>query len=167
MVSQMSDIFVLLLSPGGGDELQGVKRGIMEIADLIVVNKADGDLLPAAKRTQADYISALGLFKTRGEDCEGFPKVSLVSSTLGVGVDSVLKDIEKLTNWRKDNGYWHEKRKAQAVYWFKDEVQNSITSKFFDKPGIKAELETLSEKVSRNELSPDLAARQLIDQFWK
>ena len=167
MVSQMSDIFVLLLSPGGGDELQGVKRGIMEIADLIVVNKADGDLLPAAKRTQADYISALGLFKTRGEDCEGFPKVSLVSSTLGVGVDSVLKDIEKLTNWRKDNGYWHEKRKAQAVYWFKDEVQNSITSKFFDKPGIKAELETLSEKVSRNELSPDLAARRLIDQFWK
>ena len=89
MVSQMSDIFVLLLSPGGGDELQGVKRGIMEIADLIVVNKADGDLLSAAKRTQTDYSSALGLLKVREEDMEGFPKVSLVSSISGEGLDTV------------------------------------------------------------------------------
>lgn len=167
MVSQMSDIFVLLLSPGGGDELQGVKRGIMEIADLIVVNKADGDLLSAAKRTQSDYSSALSLLKVRKKDLEGFPKVSLVSSISGEGVDNVWKNIEALTNWRKDNGFWEDNRKSQAVRWFKDEVQNKVINKIFNESGVNAELEKLSEKVSRNELSPDIAAQHFISKFWK
>lgn len=167
MVSQMSDIFVLLLSPGGGDELQGVKRGIMEIADLIVVNKADGDLLSAAKRTQTDYSSALGLLKVREEDMEGFPKVSLVSSISGEGLDTVWKDIKALTNWRKDNGFWENNRKSQAVHWFKDQVQNGVINKIFSESAVNVELEKLSEKVSRNELSPDLAAQQFISKFLK
>ncbi|MGR3344149.1 MAG: methylmalonyl Co-A mutase-associated GTPase MeaB, partial [Paracoccaceae bacterium] len=78
MVAEMSDLFVLLLAPAGGDELQGVKRGIMEIADLILVNKADGDLKAAAMRTCADYTGALRLLRHREYDPPGFPKAMLV-----------------------------------------------------------------------------------------
>jgi LAO/AO transport system kinase len=83
MVAQMCDVFVLLLAPAGGDELQGVKRGIMEMADLILVNKADGDLKPAATRTVADYAGALRLLRKRPQDPEGFPKALPVSAMTG------------------------------------------------------------------------------------
>lgn len=74
VVAEMSDLFLLLLAPAGGDELQGVKRGIMEMADLILVNKADGDLRPTATRTCADYAGALRLLRKRPQDPQGFPK---------------------------------------------------------------------------------------------
>ena len=80
VVAEMSDIFVLLLAPAGGDELQGVKRGIMEMADMILVNKADGDLKSAATRTCADYAGALRLLRKRAQDPEGYPKAMTVSA---------------------------------------------------------------------------------------
>ena len=80
VVAQMADLFLLLLAPAGGDELQGVKRGIMEMADIILVNKADGDLKLAATRTCADYSSALRLLRKRPQDPEKFPKVKMVSA---------------------------------------------------------------------------------------
>ena len=80
MVADMCDLFLLLLAPAGGDELQGVKRGIMEMADLILVNKADGDLKPAALRTMADYAGALHLLRKRPQDPAGFPKAMTVSA---------------------------------------------------------------------------------------
>ncbi|MFT6272439.1 MAG: LAO/AO transport system kinase, partial [Dinoroseobacter sp.] len=80
LVAQMSDLFILLMAPAGGDELQGVKRGIMESADMILVNKADGDLKPAAMRTCADYAGALRLLRKRMEDPDGFPKAMTVSA---------------------------------------------------------------------------------------
>ena len=84
VVAQISDIFVLLLAPAGGDELQGVKRGIMEMADLILVNKADGDLLAAAQRTRSDYAGALHLLRPRPQDPPDFPKATLVSARTGM-----------------------------------------------------------------------------------
>ncbi|MEK6215647.1 MAG: methylmalonyl Co-A mutase-associated GTPase MeaB, partial [Boseongicola sp.] len=80
MVADMTDIFLLLLAPAGGDELQGVKRGIMEIADIILVNKADGDLKAQATRTCADYSGALQLMRKRAQDPDGFPKAMTISS---------------------------------------------------------------------------------------
>ena len=86
MVAEMADLFVLLLAPAGGDELQGVKRGIMEMADLILINKADGDLKSAATRTCADYAGALRLLRKRSQDPEDFPKALTVSALEGVGL---------------------------------------------------------------------------------
>ena len=86
LVADMTDLFILLLAPAGGDELQGVKRGIMEIADLVLVNKADGELLTTARRTVSDYAGALRLLRKRPQDPEGFPKALAVSAYTGDGL---------------------------------------------------------------------------------
>ena len=93
IVAEMSDLFVLLLAPGGGDELQGVKRGIMEIADLILVNKADGDLKATATRTVADYAGALRLMRKREGDPEDFPKAMAISSLEDAGLDAAWGEM--------------------------------------------------------------------------
>lgn len=96
MVAEMCDLFVLLLAPAGGDELQGVKRGIMEIADLILVNKADGDLRATATRTVADYAGALRLLRKRPQDPEGFPKALAVSAVEGAGIETAWAEMQNL-----------------------------------------------------------------------
>ncbi|MDW4499126.1 methylmalonyl Co-A mutase-associated GTPase MeaB [Sulfitobacter sp. D35] len=126
VVSEMADIFVLLLAPAGGDELQGVKRGIMEIADLIVVNKADGDLRAAAKRTCADYAGALRLLRKRPQDPEGFPKAMTVSALEDDGLREVWDTIGTLVDWRRENGHWDKTRTGQARFWFEQEVRRSL-----------------------------------------
>ena len=101
VVAEMSDVFMLLLAPAGGDELQGVKRGIMEMADIIVINKADGDLKPAASRTCADYAGALRLLRKRPQDPKGFPKAMMVSALEENGLDEAWAEVEALTEWRR------------------------------------------------------------------
>jgi LAO/AO transport system ATPase len=96
MVAQMCDLFVLLLAPAGGDELQGVKRGIMEMADLILVNKADGDLKATATRTVADYAGALRLLRKRPQDAEGFPKALPVSAVTEFGLAEAWAEMRAL-----------------------------------------------------------------------
>ena len=117
LVSDMTDLFVLLMAPAGGDELQGVKRGIMEIADLILVNKADGDLLPAARRTCADYSGALRLMRRRAEDPHGFPKALLVSAVEATGLEEAWADMQALVAWRRTEGYFAARRARQALGW--------------------------------------------------
>jgi LAO/AO transport system kinase len=102
MVADMTDVFVLLLAPGGGDELQGVKRGIMERADLILINKADGALKSAAERTRADYAGALRLLRRRGEEPDGYPMARCVSALTGEGLEAAWEAIETLDGWRRE-----------------------------------------------------------------
>ena len=97
VVAEMSDLFLLLLAPAGGDELQGVKRGIMEMADLILVNKADGDLKATAMRTCADYAGALRLLRKRPQDPEGFPKAMTVSALEENGLETAWDEMTALT----------------------------------------------------------------------
>ena len=162
MVSEMTDLFLLLLAPAGGDELQGVKRGIMEIADLIIVNKADGELKAAAARTQSDYAGALHLLRRRAQDPKGFPKASLASSISSVGLDQIWKDIKHLSEWRKSNGWWKKCRKAQSVHWFKSETRNQLLSVLSDKPGVEEETEKFSKLVSEENISPEAAAERFV-----
>src|SRR6056300_680274 len=114
IVSQISDLFLLLLAPAGGDELQGVKRGIMEIAEIILVNKADGDLKAAATRTCADYAGALRLLRKRAQDPDGFPKAMTVSALHEDGVATAWAEMQALSDWRRDHGHWDTRRAAQA-----------------------------------------------------
>jgi len=104
LVAQMTDIFTLLLAPGGGDELQGVKRGIMEIADLILVNKADGEMKAQAGRTCADYAGALRLFRKRPGDPEDFPKALTVSAVTGDGIATAWDEMRALVAHRRPAG---------------------------------------------------------------
>jgi LAO/AO transport system kinase len=98
VVAEMSDLFILLLAPAGGDELQGVKRGIMEMADMILVNKADGDLKPAATRTCSDYSGALRLLRKRPQDPEGFPKAMMVSALEEEGLQTAWEEMTTLSD---------------------------------------------------------------------
>ena len=161
MVAAISDLFVLLLAPAGGDELQGVKRGIMEIADLILVNKADGDLKAQATRTCADYAGALRLLRHRAQDAPGFPRALCVSALTGAGLDSAWEAMQELANWRKTNGFWQENRQIQARSWFEEELRNGLLARL-EAPEIRKAKETLAGQVMAGGLSPVAAAQELL-----
>ncbi|MFY1706408.1 methylmalonyl Co-A mutase-associated GTPase MeaB [Tritonibacter scottomollicae] len=161
VVSELSDLFMLLLAPAGGDELQGVKRGIMEIADMILVNKADGDLKSTATRTCADYAGALRLLRKRPQDPEGFPKALTVSAVEATGLDTAWAEIQALAEWRRQSGHWDRNRAAQAQYWFAEEVRQALLARL-DTPWAKSRMTELSAEVAEGAQTPQAAARDLL-----
>ncbi len=163
MVAEMSDLFVLLLAPAGGDELQGVKRGIMEIADLILVNKADGDLKATATRTCADYAGALRLLRKRVYDPDGFPKALAVSAYEGTGMETAWQDMQTLAEWRKTHEHWANRRADQAKHWFEEEVRSGLLARLSEDADIRAKMQSLGSDVARGKTSPDAAARAMLD----
>ncbi|MBL8561037.1 MAG: methylmalonyl Co-A mutase-associated GTPase MeaB [Gemmobacter sp.] len=161
MVAEMCDLFLLLLAPAGGDELQGVKRGIMEMADLILVNKADGDLKPAALRTQADYAGALRLLRKRAQDPEGFPKAMAVSALEENGLAQAWAEMQALAAWRRAEGHWARARADQARHWFEEEVRHSLLARLTREP-LKGLMEALGREVGQGARTPDAAAAELL-----
>lgn len=164
VVAEMSDLFLLLLAPAGGDELQGVKRGIMEIADMILVNKADGDLKPAATRTCADYAGALRLLRKRPQDPEGFPKAMMVSALHESGLVDVWADIEALIEWRTAHGFWNKTRADQARYWFGQEVRQALLAQL-ETPQARQLLKSFGARVEKGEMPPSAAAEAFLAQL--
>ena len=161
MVAVLCDIFVLLMAPAGGDELQGVKRGIMEMADLILVNKADGDLKAAALRTCADYAGALHLMRKRAQDPSGFPSARTVSALENTGLDVAWRDIQTLADWRRAHGHWQTRRAEQARHWFEAEVRHGLLAALSREPasGLMA---ALGGAVAAGAKSPEAAAAELL-----
>ncbi|WP_371037501.1 MULTISPECIES: methylmalonyl Co-A mutase-associated GTPase MeaB [unclassified Rhodosalinus] len=165
VVAEMTDLFVLLLAPAGGDELQGVKRGIMEIADLILVNKADGELKAAATRTCADYAGALRLLRKRPQDPEGFPKALTVSAHEGTGLVAAWEEMQALARWRREAGHFDRRRAEQASEWFAAEVREGLLARLASEPGMRARMEEMTRKVRAGEATPEGAAARLLDEF--
>jgi LAO/AO transport system kinase len=161
VVAQMADLFLLLLAPAGGDELQGVKRGIMEMADVIVVNKADGDLKATATRTQADYAGALRLLRKRPQDPEGYPRALTVSALEQRGLPEVWETLKTLSDWRRDNGFWDLTRATQARYWFEDAVKTTLLAQL-NTPQARAALAALSDAVAAGHEEPAAAAAAFV-----
>lgn len=161
VVAEMSDLFILLLAPAGGDELQGVKRGIMEMADLILVNKADGDLKPAATRTCSDYAGALRLLRKRPQDPEGFPKAMMVSAQQETGLAEAWDQMMTLVDWRREAGHWDRRRAEQALYWFDQEVRQALLARL-ETPQARAAMAALSDRVAGGEISPAAAAEEML-----
>ncbi len=162
VVAQMADLFVLLLAPAGGDELQGVKRGIMEMADLILVNKADGALKEQALRTCADYAGALRLLRKREQDPDGFPKALTVSALEDTGLEAAWAEMQALADWRKDQGIWAATRKAQASYWFAEDVRQGLLRWLQDDADTKARMQAAEAQVRDGTLSPAAAAAAVL-----
>jgi LAO/AO transport system kinase len=162
VVAEMSDLFILLLAPAGGDELQGVKRGIMEMADIILVNKADGELKPAAMRTCADYAGALRLLRKRPQDPEGFPKAMTVSALREEGLKAAWEEMQALARWRRETGHFAARRAAQARHWFEEEVRHGLLARLERDPEMRARLAELGEKVAQGETSIAGAARDML-----
>lgn len=164
VVAEMSDLFVLLLAPAGGDELQGVKRGIMEMADLILVNKADGDLKPAATRTQADYAGALRLLRKRPQDPEGYPKAVCVSALQEDGLAQAWDDMRHLVDWRRETGHFEGRRAEQARYWFGQEVRHALLAQL-DTPRARARMDDLARAVAEGRMTPTVAATRMMEDL--
>ncbi|MCR9088439.1 MAG: methylmalonyl Co-A mutase-associated GTPase MeaB [Rhodobacteraceae bacterium] len=163
MVADMTDLFLLLMAPAGGDELQGVKRGIMEIADIILVNKADGDLKPAATRTCADYAGALRLLRKRPQDPDGFPKAMMVSAVEATGLETAWDEMQTLAAWRRDTGVFEARRADQARHWFEEEVRQGLLARLTGDAAARAELERLGRDVAQGHAAPSAAARDMLE----
>lgn len=166
VVAEMSDIFLLLLAPAGGDELQGVKRGIMEMADIILVNKADGDLKPTAMRTCADYAGALRLLRKRPQDPDGFPKAMTVSALQEDGLAQAWEEITTLVDWRKAESHWTRARAEQARFWFEQELRQALLSQL-EQGDAKTAVTQLGDAVASGEMSPATAAQEMLAQLDK
>lgn len=164
VVAQMSDVFVLLLAPAGGDELQGVKRGIMEMADMILINKADGDLKPAATRTCADYAGALRLLRKRPQDPDGFPKAMMVSALTDEGLVTAWNDMQLLSTWRRENGFFDSNRAAQARYWFEEEVRAGLLAQLHSGP-THWKMTALGNAVAAGNMNPARAAAEMLEDL--
>lgn len=162
VVAEISDVFCLLLAPAGGDELQGVKRGIMEAADLILVNKADGALEPAARRTMADYAGALRLLRARPQDPPGFPKALCVSAATGAGLEAAWAEIRALADWRRSEGHWQTRRAAQARHWFEEEVRQGLLALLRDDPAMRERMARLGKAVAAGTADPAAAAAEVV-----
>ncbi|WP_371169642.1 methylmalonyl Co-A mutase-associated GTPase MeaB [Aliiroseovarius sp. 2305UL8-7] len=164
MVAEMSDLFLLLLAPAGGDELQGVKRGIMEIADLILVNKADGDLKSTAIRTCADYSGALRLLRKRIYDPDGYPKAMTVSAVTQDGLIDAWAAMKELVDWRKAEGHWNKRRAQQARHWFEEDLRHGLLS-VLTQAGTRARINDLGDRVAAGEISATRAAEEVLAEL--
>lgn len=162
-VAQMTDMFMLLLLPGSGDDLQGIKRGITELADLILINKADGSLADAAKHTAADYQSALQFLQPR---TEGWTVLVKTCSTIeDRGIDEVWSTVQSYRNVVSKNNKLKERREQQAKCWFWDEVSDSLLSKLKQHPELTSCVAALEQEVVMHKTPPTVAARELVSKF--
>ncbi len=161
-VAEMVDLFLLLLAPGAGDELQGIKRGIVELADLVVVNKADGALAAVAGQVAADYRAAIGLLRPATPRWEA--RVLQVSALEGRGIDTLWRTVEA---YRAALGAeaLAARRAAQAKDWMWREVGETLMEEFRRAPGVAALAAELEGRVARGEITPGAAVRLLLAAF--
>lgn len=159
-VADMVDMFLLLLSPGGGDELQGIKRGIMELADLVVVNKADGDLKPAAKRAAAEYAAALHLMRPKSPNW--LPRVELASALKGEGLDKVWETITDFREVMTGSGELTARRAEQAKTWMWTELREGLLAKLGSHEEAGRLIPKLEKEVAAGTKTPTAAAQQLL-----
>lgn len=160
-VHSMVDFFLLIQIAGAGDELQGIKRGIMEMADGIVINKADGDNIDRARLAQAQYRSALHLFPTPPSGWT--PEVLTYSGYFETGVPEVWDMIDRYFAFVDKNGYFDERRRQQARYWMFETIDNELRRRFYDDPLRSGRIAQAERLVLSNRLSPFQAAWQLLN----
>lgn len=164
-VHSMVDFFLLLQITGAGDELQGIKRGIMEMADGIIINKAEGNNIERANLAQAQYINALHLFPAHESGWK--PQVLKCSAFQKAGIEEIWNMIEEYTQFTKRNGYFAHKRRSQTKYWMYETIDGKLKSNFYSNPIISAKLSQLEQQVMKDEVSSFIAAHKLLEEYFK
>ena len=164
-VAEMVDMFLLLLLPGSGDELQGLKRGIVELADLVIVNKADQDLADAASRVAAEYANALHLL--RPATPHWMSRVVTCSSLEGTGIEDIWQIVEEYRTVMTKQGALEARRSGQARSWMWREVDDSLLARFRAHPGVAARIAELEGQVETGALTPAAAAQALLAAFQR
>nr|WP_322625569.1 methylmalonyl Co-A mutase-associated GTPase MeaB [uncultured Flavobacterium sp.] len=164
-VHSMVDFFLLLQIAGAGDELQGIKRGIMEMADLIVINKADGDNIKRARLAKTEYNRALHLFPPKASGW--YPKVATCSALNGEGVSDVWEQLNEYFETTQVNGFFAQRRHEQNSYWLTETIDAQLKQDFYSRPEINILLEENKKLVEQNALSPFAAAQKLLEAYFK
>jgi LAO/AO transport system kinase len=162
-VHSMVDFFLLIQLAGTGDELQGIKRGIMEMADGIVINKADGDNIIRANLAAGHFRNALHLFPLA--DSGWTPKVLTYSGYYNLGIVEIWEMIDEYITFTKSSGYFEHKRNEQSRYWMYESIHSMLQNAFYHHPEMERLLPVMERKVLHNEISSFVAAKQLIDRF--
>jgi LAO/AO transport system kinase len=162
-IAESVDMLILIVPPGGGDELQGVKKGIMEVADMLIVNKADGNLLPAARSTAADYRGAMQFIRPRVEGWK--TPVLLTSAHTGEGVDKVWSKILEFQSLLINSGGLEKKRKSQSRYWMWKHLKNLIIQQTNEDPQLREFANEMENALDHGRITPRVAAAQLLDSL--
>jgi LAO/AO transport system kinase len=179
-LAECCDLFLLLLAPGGGDELQGSKKGIVEVADVLVVNKADGDLEKAARKTASEYRKAMGLLRkpvgwwgaSQGRECESSedstdskqpaaPPVLLVSAKTGLGIPELFNTILLYRNYAQTSGYLMEKRRKQNRYWMWKYLRERLLETTQQDKRVKRKAKEIEHDLDSGLIAPRNAAKEL------
>lgn len=160
-LAEMVDCLVLLLVPGAGDELQGIKRGIMELADLIVVNKADGDRIPLAKRARGDYRHALRMLPPSTPGWE--TPVEIASAAEGTGLNEVWEQVEAHRALLEESGLREERRRRQTERWLDSMIEEAVLAAVHQRDGVEAAIESARAGVDAEEITVPQATRKVIE----
>jgi len=162
-VHGMTDFFLLLMLSGAGDELQGIKKGIMEMADMLVINKADGDNIRQSEMAKLQYANALHIFPKSASGWE--PIVSTASAIKNIGISEVWERIEEFKALVVENGYFQKNRKEQQIEWMYNNIHEELKQLFYGSKEIKDQLKLLEDDIVSSKISPVKAAEKMIEAF--
>ena len=164
-VHGMTDFFLLLMLSGAGDELQGIKKGIMEMADMVVINKADGDNIKKSEIARRQYQNALHIFPQ--SDSGWSPVVTTASAIKNIGIDNVWEEIEKYKKLVDANGYFDKNRNQQQIQWMYNNINEELKQLFYGSKNIANHLSILEKDIISSKISPVKAAQLIIEEFKK
>ncbi|MDO9037089.1 MAG: methylmalonyl Co-A mutase-associated GTPase MeaB [Lutibacter sp.] len=162
-VHGMTDFFLLLMLAGAGDELQGIKKGIMEMADMVVINKADGDNIRKSQIARSQYQNALHIFPQ--SESGWSPVVSTASAIKNIGIDKVWEEISAYKKLVLENGYFHQNRNLQQVQWMYNNINEELKRLFYGSKDIANQLSMLEKEIISSKISPVKAAQKIIEVF--
>jgi LAO/AO transport system kinase len=163
-VHSMVDFFLLIMLAGAGDELQGIKRGIMEMADAIAINKADGSNIDKARIAQSEYRSALHLFPPSASGWEA--EVKTCSALHSIGVSEIWEMVQLYVGQTKANGYFAKNRLSQSAYWMFETINDTLRTHFYQHPLLKTKIDEYLQQVSAETKSSFLAAQELLSIYF-
>lgn len=164
-VHGMTDFFLLLMLSGAGDELQGIKKGIMEMADMVVINKADGDNIRMSEMARIQYQNALHIFPQ--SESGWSPVVSTASAIKNMGISNVWDEITKFKKLVESNGYFLKNRNHQQIQWMYNNINEELKQLFYGSKNISTKLKVLEQHIVNSKISPVKAAQKIIEEFKK
>jgi LAO/AO transport system kinase len=162
-VRSMADFFLLLLLAGAGDELQGIKRGIMEMADGLVITKADGNNAERAAIARSNYENARQFFPSKPSGWK--PSVQICSALTGAGLEEIYDNIRKYRDMTSQSGYFHSNRSEQSLFWMHENIERQLVDGFYNNPGISREIARIRQDVTGGKISGYKAARGLLKKY--
>ena len=164
-VHGITDFFLLLMLSGAGDELQGIKKGIMEMADMVVINKADGDNVKMSKMARIQYQNALHIFPQ--SESGWSPVVSTASALKNTGISNVWDEVLKFKDLIDENGYFLKNRNHQQIKWMYNNINEELKQLFYGSKNIKSQLTELEDDIVSSKISPVKAAQKILEEFKK